>query len=291
MTFSIVAREGEAFGVAVASKFLAVGSVVPGARLGVGAVATQSFARVAYVPELLAAMSAGASAGDALAAAVTTDPLRAERQVGVVGARGAAASYTGDGCLAWAGGVCGEAGGAAYAIQGNILVGPQVVAEMERAFVGSAGEPFARRLLAALLAGDAAGGDARGRQSAALCAVAPGAGYDASGVLADLRVDEHPDAPTELARILDLHELYFGGPEGVQPLAGELGDEVRGLLDRVGVRGGDVVEDLARWAGEVNLEMRLTSDGIDRRVLDELRRTAGSGGRGHGTDSRGHSDE
>lgn len=279
MTFSIVARSGEALGVAVASKFLAVGSVVPGARLGVGAVATQSFARVAYVPELLAAMASGASAGAALATAVAADDMRAERQVGVVGIAGPAASFTGTRCLHWAGGVCGEAEGAAYAIQGNILVGPQVVTEMERAFLAAPGAPLTRRLLAALLAGDAAGGDARGRQSAALYAVAPGTGYDACGVLADLRVDEHPAAPTELARICDLHELYFGTAEDVRPLEGALGEEVRGLLGVLGVRGGPVEADLARWAGEVNLEMRLSPDGIDRRVLDELRAAAGRSAR------------
>ena len=271
MTFSIVARDGDAVGVAVASKFLAVGSVVPGARLGVGAVATQSFARVAYLDELLGALAGGATARDALAAATAADPERDQRQVGVVGA-GDAATFTGDGCMPWAGGRTGGGAGSAYAIQGNILVGPAVVEEMERAWLGTAGRPFARRLLHALLAGDAAGGDARGRQSAALYAVAPGAGYDRCGVLADLRVDDHPDAPRELARIHDLHELYFSGPEDVSPLTGALRDEVARRLDALGAGGDDTDAALTAWLGEVNLEMRHSPGGIDARVLDELRK-------------------
>ncbi len=270
MTFSIVARQGNAYGIAVASKFLAVGSVVPGARLGVGAVATQSFARVAYIPELLESLASGQDAAAALQSRTAADDLRAERQVGVVGSQDAA-TFTGSGCMPWAGGVCASGDDTAYAIQGNILVGPEVVRDMEAAWLGSAGQGLTSRLLVALLAGDAAGGDARGRQSAALYAVEPGEGYDASGVLADLRVDDHPSAPTELARIHELHTLYFGRPEGVRPLAGDLGAEVRRRLDALGLSGGETAEDLARWAGEVNLEMRLSPDGIDRRVLVELR--------------------
>ncbi|MEO7070043.1 MAG: DUF1028 domain-containing protein [Nostocoides sp.] len=270
MTFSIVARSGSAYGIAVASKFLAVGSVVPGARLGVGAVATQSFARVAYIPELLESLAAGQDAPTALAARTAADDLREERQVGVVGTHDAA-TFTGTGCMAWAGGVCASGTDTAYAIQGNILVGPEVVRDMEAAWLGSEGQDFTSRLLVALLAGDAAGGDARGRQSAAMYAVEPGAGYDSSGVLADLRVDEHPSAPTELARIHEMHTLYFGRAEGVQPLEGDVGAEVRRRLDALGVTGGDTAADLAQWAGEVNLETRLSPDGIDRRVLVELR--------------------
>ena len=125
-------------------------------------------------------------------------------------------AYTGAQCLDWAGGRSGGDADGRYAIQGNILVGEQVVADMERAWLDTAGLPLERRLIAALLAGDAAGGDARGRESAALVVVAPGEGYDDSGVRVDLRVDEHPDAPHELARLLDLNELYFGSPEDVR---------------------------------------------------------------------------
>ena len=121
------------------------------------------------------------------------------------------------------------------------------------------------------MAGDRAGGDRRGRQSAALYVVAPGAGYDSGGVLADLRVDDHADAPTELARLLDLNDLYFGPPSNVMPLAGPLGDEVRKRLSSLGRDQADVMEALADWAGEANFEMRLSPDGIDARVLQALR--------------------
>ena len=282
MTFSIVAREGEAYGVAVASKFLAVGAVVPGARVGVGAVATQSWARVAYVSELLGRLETGESADSALSSATAIDPGSATRQVGVVG-RESAATFTGDECLPWCGGAAGVAddGTSAYAIQGNILVGPEVVEAMERAWLGSAGATFAQRLLAALTAGDAAGGDSRGRQSAAVYAVEPGAGYDRSGVAADLRVDDHADPVNELRRLLDEWELYFGRPEDVQPLEGPLADEVAQRLGRLGHRvdhgagasGGEAA--LVPWGGEVNYESRLVPGGIDRRVLEALRAASG----------------
>jgi len=268
MTFSIAARDGDFFGVAVASKFLAVGSVVPGVRRGVGAVATQSFARVGYLDELLDALESGQSPDDALAEATGRDEGRALRQVGVVGPAGAA-SYTGEDCYDWAGGVTGDD----YAIQGNILTGEDVVLAMERAWLDSAGQPVQRRLVAALLAGDAEGGDSRGRQSAALVVVGPYGGYDPeAGTVADLRVDDHPDAPRELARISDLHELYFGRPEDVQPLTGALREEVTTLLAGLGHTGPDALE---VWMGGANLETRATPDGIDARVLEELRRAAG----------------
>lgn len=270
MTFSIVAREGEAYGIAVASKFLAVGSVVPGARLAVGAVATQAMARTAYVPELLAALAAGTPAQAALDHAVAADGGGRERQVGIVGPDGAA-THTGEGCMPWAGGRTGAGSDTAYAIQGNILTGPEVVDEMERAWRASDGQPFTRRLLAALTAGDAAGGDSRGRQSAAMYAVSPGSGYDGSGVLADLRVDDHPDAPSELARIHTLHELYFGSPENVRPVEGALRDEVERRLASLGHDTADLERSLERWIGEVNLKSRISAGGIDARVLDELR--------------------
>lgn len=275
MTFSIVARDGDAWGVAVASKFLAVGSVVPEVRHGVGAVATQAMARVAYRPEIIAALAVGRSAEDALAEAVAADDGREDRQVGVVGRNGAA-THTGTDCFPWAGGRTGGDDTSAYAIQGNILTGPDVVEAMERAWLASAGQPLDHRLLAALLAGDDAGGDSRGRQSAALLAVEDGAGYDRCGVLADLRVDEHADASRELARIHELHTLYFGAPEGVQPLEGELRTEVTDLLVRLGRDSANTDPDgaLEAWMGEVNLEARHSPGGIDARVLDELRRAA-----------------
>lgn len=270
MTFSIVARQGSAYGVAVASKFLAVGAVVPRAVNGVGAVASQSFARVAYLDELIDRMRSGSDASDALFAATALDDGRAGRQLGVVG-RDSAATFTGEECMPWAGGVARDEGESGYAIQGNILTGPEVVEAMETAWLGSAGRPFAQRLLAALEAGDQAGGDSRGRQGAALFAVEPGAGYDECGVLADLRVDDHPDPLPELARLLGQWELFFGRPEDVQPLIGELGEEVRTRLQRLGHDGDDVAAALADWAGGANYEARLTPEGIDARVLEALR--------------------
>jgi uncharacterized Ntn-hydrolase superfamily protein len=157
-----------------------------------------------------------------------------------------------------------------YAIQGNILTGPEVVAEMERAWLGSAGAGLTDRLCAALLAGDAAGGDSRGRQGAALYAVRAGAGYDECGVLADVRVDDHPDAPRELARLLRLNDLMFGAPEDVQPLTGAVADEVSARLATLGHEGA-VAQALAAWASQENYETRLSPDGIDTKVLDALR--------------------
>jgi uncharacterized Ntn-hydrolase superfamily protein len=270
MTFSIVARDGDAWGVAVASRFLAVGALVPRVRPGVGAVATQAHARVAYLDEVLDALAAGAPVTAALDTAVTGDEGRALRQVGAVGPTGAA-TFTGEGCVPWAGGVAAGDDRTAYAIQGNILAGPQVVAEMERAWLAGADRRLDHRLVAVLLAGDAAGGDSRGRQSAAVVAHAPGAGYDACGTLADLRVDDHPDAPRELARIHALSTLYFGEPEGVEPLEGALREEVAGHLAALGHHDVDPAVALESWMSGANLENRHSPGGIDVRVLGELR--------------------
>jgi uncharacterized Ntn-hydrolase superfamily protein len=270
MTFSIVARTGDAYGVAVASKFIAVGSVVPAARLGVGAIATQAMAKVSYAADGLALLSQGTSAADTVARLTTLDEGRDDRQLGVVSATDQD-TFTGPGCLDWAGGVNGGDADSGYAIQGNILVGERVVLDMERAWLDNRHLPLAPRLMQALLAGDHAGGDKRGRQSAALYAVAPDAGYDHCGVLADLRVDDHHDAPRELARLLDLHDLYFGPPGTVLSLEGALADEVRQHLTALGRSQTDLREALEDWAGEANFEMRMTPDGIDSRVLQALR--------------------
>lgn len=274
MTFSIVAGAGTAYGVAVASKFLASGSIVPAADPAVGAVATQAFAKVSYKADSLALLRAGASAAEAVARITAADPLRETRQVGVVAA-GGAATFTGADCSVWAGGVSGgnETDGW-YAVQGNILVGPQVVDQMERAWLASAGLPLERRLLAALLAGDAAGGDRRGRQSAALYVVDSNAGYDGNGIVVDLRVDEHPAPASEMARLLDLNDLYFGSPQDVQPLDGALAAEVSDRLRLLG-HIGEVQAALTEWAGIENYEMRLTPEGIDGQVLAQLRAATG----------------
>jgi uncharacterized Ntn-hydrolase superfamily protein len=270
MTFSIVARIGDAYGVAVASKFIAVGAVVPTAQLGIGAIATQAMAKVSYLADGLALLSGGASAADTVTRLTSLDEGRDDRQLGVVSATDQS-TFTGSGCMDWAGGVTGGDADTGYAIQGNILVGERVVMDMERAWLDNPHLPLAPRLMQALAAGDKAGGDKRGRQSAALYAVAPGAGYDHCGVLADLRVDDHPDAPGALARLFDLHDLYFGPPGTVLPLAGVLAHEVRRHLIVLGRNQPDLREALEDWAGEANFEMRMTPDGIDSRVLTALR--------------------
>ena len=269
MTFSIAAQVGDAFGVAVASKFPFVGAVVPLARLGVGAVATQAMARVAYRDAALEVLAGGHDAPAAVTACIEPDEGRERRQLGAVGVD-SQASFTGSECLPWAGGLTGRTEDGGYAIQGNILVGSDVVAAMERAWLASAGGALTDRLVGALLAGDAAGGDSRGRQGAALYAVQPGAGYDQCGVLADVRVDDHPDAPRELARLVRLNDLMFGRPEEVLPLVGEVDAEVRERLAALGFPG-PMRAALAAWASEENYETRLSPGGIDAKVLAALR--------------------
>jgi uncharacterized Ntn-hydrolase superfamily protein len=267
MTFSIVARseDGESWGVAVASKFLAVGSAVPAAVAGIGAIATQAEANVAYKGLALAHLDEGATAEVALARLLEEDDGRAHRQVGLVDVDGNAATHTGEECFDWAGGDTGPG----VAIQGNILAGPQVVAAMREAWDASAGEPnLARRLLAALSAGDAAGGDKRGRQSAALLVVRDGAGYGGNDdVAADLRVDDHPDPCTEMARLLDLHELYLTASTHEEKVP--VDDALRTELDERARALGHA--DFHAWVGTENYEMRVGPDWVDRRVLAIIR--------------------
>jgi len=269
MTFSIVARstDGESWGVAVASKFLAVGAVVPAGVAGVGAVATQADANVAYKGLALSHLDDGATASVALQRLLEEDDGREDRQVGIVDVDGGAASHTGHGCLEWAGSVT----GAGYAIQGNILAGDFVVAAMQDAYEASdPDEPLGRRLLAALAAGDDAGGDRRGRQSAALLVVREGAGYAGGDDIAvDLRVDDHADPVTELARLLDLHDLYLTASTEAEQVA--INDELRAEVERrVHELGFD---DLNAWTGTENYEMRVDPGGawIDQQILDRLR--------------------
>lgn len=273
MTFSIVARsaDGSAHGVAVASKFLAVGAAVPAAAAGVGAIATQSYANLAYRPQGLALLGTGVAPEGVVAGLTAADPGRAQRQLGVVGTTGDGATYTGEACHAWAGGLTGDG----FAVQGNILTGPEVVEAMRDAWLASdPAQPLASRLLAALQAGDDAGGDSRGRQSAAVLVVAAGQGYGGtSDVLVDLRVDDHPSPCPELARLLDIHELFFGksDPAALLSLDGDLGVEVRRLL-QVSDQS-NVDEALASWAGVENLEERMVLGKIDPVVLRYLRNT------------------
>ena len=254
MTFSIVATDGNAWGVAVASKFLAVGAVVPAARAGVGAIATQSYANIAYRPDGLALLADGRSAQETLDALTAADEGRDQRQAGIVDGAGRAATFTGPGCHEWAGGVTGDG----YAIQGNILTGPDVVAAMEQAWQATdPNAPLGRRLLAALAAGDAAGGDKRGRQSAALLVVTPEGGYGGgSDVYQDLRVDDHRNPVPELSRLIDIHDRLFARADEADmlPVTEELSQEVAGMLRLLGFApaGEDLMSvglALADWAG------------------------------------------
>jgi uncharacterized Ntn-hydrolase superfamily protein len=269
MTFSIVGRsaDGQSLGVAVASKFLAVGAAVPAAEADVGALATQAFANLAYRSQGLAMLRTATTAADAVAGLIAADPGRDTRQVGIVAPTGDGATYTGAGCFDWAGGVAGDG----YAIQGNILAGDFVVAAMQDAYEATdPDEPLARRLLAALAAGDDAGGDRRGRQSAALLVVREGAGYAGGDDIAvDLRVDDHPDPVTELARLLDLNDLYLTASTEAErvTITDELRAEIEHRLHDLGF------EDLNGWAGTENYEMRVDAGGawIDQQILDRLR--------------------
>ncbi|MGH2663708.1 MAG: DUF1028 domain-containing protein [Actinomycetota bacterium] len=269
MTFSIVAVDTEAgeLGVAVASKFPAVGVVVPWAQAGAGAVATQSYANTSYGPAGLELMAGGRSAQEALNAVVTDDDGRSQRQVGMADARGGAATFTGEECLDWAGGRT----GAGYACQGNILVGDQVVADMAAAFEGTDGD-LIDRLVAAIVAGDRAGGDRRGRQSAALVVVRTGGGYGGyTDRYVDLRVDDHPDAPTELVRVFEAYDreiLIRDDPE--LPATPELVSEIQRRLSALGRYEGETEgaydpatrQAIADFAGELNLEGKIRDDDV-----------------------------
>jgi uncharacterized Ntn-hydrolase superfamily protein len=278
MTFSIVATDGQAWGVAVASKFLAVGNAVPAARTGIGAIATQSYANLSYRPNGLALLEQGKTAQETLDDLTAADDLRAQRQAGIVDGAGRAATFTGEECHQWAGGTTSRSDdGAGYAIQGNILTGPEVVEAMERAWLASdPSEPLARRLLAALIAGDEAGGDRRGRQSAAVLVETPGGGYGGSDVHVDLRVDDHDNPVPELARLLDLHDILFGAndPADAAPLEGDLAAEVRGRLARLGHGDPDLDRALGDWAAIENLEERMVAGRIHPITLRVLRQKA-----------------
>ena len=273
-TYSIVACDLEAreWGVAVQSKFLAVGAGVPAAAPEAGAIATQAWANMRYGPDGLALLREGLSAEDVVQRLTDADEGREHRQLGVVDANGRAATYTGSECLDWAGGIAG--GG--YAAQGNLLVSEETVTALARTFEETAGQPLSLRLLDALAAAQAAGGDRRGQQSAALLVVRRDGGYmGTSDAVADLRVDDHPTPIEELRRIYQMHDLLFGETpreewlEVDEQLAAELGER----LDRLGYGDKPLSEAFADWAGTENLEERV--DGVDRIdpvVLAELRR-------------------
>jgi uncharacterized Ntn-hydrolase superfamily protein len=267
VTYSLVAcdRDRRQWGVAVQSKFLAVGSVVSWAEPGVGAVATQAWANPRYGPGGLSLLREGLSAEEAVDRLVTGDDGRDQRQLGVVDHEGRSAAWTGAGCNAWAGHRTGEC----YAAQGNILVGPETVDALADTFEATAGKPLAERLLQCLAGAQAAGGDRRGQQSACLLIVERDGGYNAlSDVVVDLRVDDHPRPIDELARLYALHDRLFGRTPRDRwlPLEGELADEVRGRLAGLGHA------TLGAWAGIANLELRVDGDeAIDPIVLEALR--------------------
>ena len=279
-TFSIVACDLDegAWGVAVASKFPAVGAVVPWAQEGAGAVATQSYANTSFGPRGLELMASGLSAEATLAELLKDDDEREQRQVGLVDASGQAATFTGYECFEWAGGLTGPG----YAIQGNILAGEQVILAMQRAFVEKKGK-LPSCIHAALLAGDRAGGDRRGRQSAAIYVVKPEGGY--GGYIdrwIDYRVDDHEDPVLRLGELLEMHELYFGESEEKDrvPLKGEPLQQLQEIVIDLGYMEGKAdgqYDELTKAAlraftGNENFEERcdLEAGWIDRPVLEYL---------------------
>jgi uncharacterized Ntn-hydrolase superfamily protein len=276
-TYSIVGADPEAgeCGVAVQSKFLAVGAFVPWARGGIGAVATQAYAEITYGSRGLELLESGHSPEDTIDRLTSKDEMRSHRQVGIVAADGSSASFTGEECFEHATGVIGEN----FAAQGNILTNTEVPQAMADTFRGSTGR-LADRFLAALAAGEAAGGEKRGMESAALLVVRPGGGYGGNhDRWLDLRID-HSDTPIEdLRGLLDLHTLYFGRTEEGELLAfdEDLQIEVRGILDFLGWwDASESLEDnLQGWLGWHNLEERWMGTGrLDPVVLGELRQAS-----------------
>jgi len=266
-TYSICACDLEArqWGVAVQSKFLAVGSVVPWAEPLVGAIATQAYANPRYGPEGLVLLREGLSADETARRLTDGDEDQAQRQLGIVDGDGRAATYTGVDCNEWAGGRTGPA----YAAQGNILVSAETVDALAETFEATTGKPLVERLLDCLDAAQAAGGDRRGQQSAAILVVGPEQGYAGlSDVFVDLRVDDHERPLEELRRLFGIHEELFGQTPRSQwiDVDAALRKEIE---DRLAVLGFERLED---WAGVENLEERVDGeDSIDPFVLERLR--------------------
>ena len=274
-TFSIVACDLAAgqWGVAVQSKFLAVGSVVQWAEPHAGAVATQSYANPRYGPDGLALLRQGLGADEVVKRLTEADDGRETRQVGVVDARGGSATFTGGECHEWAGGRTGDG----YAAQGNILVSQETVDALAETFEGTGGRSLAERLLECLAAAQTAGGDRRGQQSAALLVVEKDAGYaKLSDSVVDLRVDDHDRPIEELQRIYRLHDAIFGRTSEEQWLGVDevLRQELTERLLKLGYDG-TLEEAFTSWAGTENYEMRVEGvERIDPVVLDALRRQA-----------------
>ncbi|AZR74859.1 fimbrial assembly protein FimA [Anoxybacter fermentans] len=283
-TFSIVGFDPETgeLGIAVQSKFLAVGAVVPWARAGVGAIATQSWANTTYGPEGLRLLEEGYSVEEVLEKLTSADENKNLRQVGIVDAKGNSATFTGEDCFEWAGGIAGPN----FAAQGNILVSEETVKAMADTFVNVKG-PLADRLVEALAAGQAAGGDSRGRQSAALLVVKEKGGYSGfNDRYIDLRVDDHPTPIKELKRLLNLFYLYFRetDPDKLVKIEGEQLKEIQQMLKKLDFYQGEITgewneefkESLKTFYMKENFEGRMREDEyIDSEILDYMRYKAG----------------
>ncbi len=287
MTFSIVAYDPteQAWGVGVASKFLGVGGVVNWSQAGAGAVATQSFCKVSFGPDGLAMMAQGKSAQATLAALLANDPKREQRQVGLVDREGGTAAHTGSECFDWAG----HMGGEGFSCQGNILASKQVIEAMAAAYQAATGE-LADRLAAALLAGDEAGGDRRGKQGAGVLVTKPNGGYGGDNDrYLDVRVDDDEEPVKRLQKLVMAHHLFFGRPraEDLTPITPAIASEIQHWLQMKGYFKQDVSgvwdepSKQAFWAmvGNENLEERWNLEGntdlIDQVALDYLRERFG----------------
>lgn len=280
-TFSIVAYDPETgdLGVAVQSKFPNVRAVVPWAKAGVGAIATQSFANTSYGPRGLALLENGATPQQAIEILTGGDQDRDLRQVGIVDSKGRSATFTGKRCFEWAGGIAGEN----FAAQGNILAGPQVVENMAAAFRNSKG-PLAERLIAALEAGQAAGGDRRGMQSAALLVVRKGGGYGGyDDRFIDISVYDHPQPIAELRRLYNLHKLTFfrSDPKNLIKITPDIARELQQIMKERGFYRGNITgifdeetkKALRDFMGWENYDERIRDDDlIDLEVLEDIRR-------------------
>jgi len=279
-TFSIVAFDPKTneLGIAVESKFLSVGAVVPWAIAGVGAIATQAWANTSYGPHGLRMLKQGMTPKQIGAKLVATDKNAQQRQFGIVDAKGRAFTYTGSGCFNWAGGVTGKN----FAAQGNILAGAAVVDALANTFTKTSGA-LEDRLVAALAAGQAAGGDRRGQESTALLVVRKNGGYGGfNDRYLDLRVDDHPTPIDELKRLLDLHRLYLGktNPDDMLSIDANIARELQTIMQARGFYPGTLngtwdestQRAFREFAGVENLEDRLLDGArIDRVVLEFLR--------------------
>ncbi len=282
-TFSVVAfeRETATWGIAVQSKFISVGAVVPWAESGAGAIATQALANTHYGPDGLALLRKGIGAADVVRRLTASDPGREERQLGVVDGKGGAASFTGSKCMDWAGHEVGDG----FACQGNILFGPAVVRAMARAYESTGGD-LLDRLLATLAAGQREGGDRRGMQSAAILAVRAGAGYGGNDRWVDVRVDDHLSPIEELRRVFQLYDMTMlqrEDPATLVPIEGEVAQELQHDLGLLGYYSGrltgrwDAASRAAfdRFVGEHNFENKQREDGkVWPSIVDYLRRRA-----------------